>query len=127
MELLIHVEGATEADREHGVAAAQRVFANGRASAPDCAWAVFNRDRYAEQGFVGRAPSKEQARWASLWEEAEQAGIKACCSRMPAAPEGSYLELRFGETRKPANPTDRGHHGGRLVLPPTRGLGKSEQ
>jgi hypothetical protein len=99
MELLIQVEGATEEDRERGVAAAQRVFEAGRVTAQDCAWAAFDRDRCHDQGGNGGLdPSQEHLRRASLWHEAERVGIEACCSRMAHRPETRYLELRFGST-----------------------------
>ncbi len=90
MEILIHAEGATETDLKRGVAAAQRVFESGGATAVDCAIAASQRVR------VGALNNK----LASLWDEAEKAAISASCERLTTIPPGACLELRLGDSTK---------------------------
>ena len=97
MELLIHVEGASEADRQRGIAAARRVFEACGAHASDCAWAAFERNKHRKAGAVSQVLGKHQLRQADIWDRAERAGIEACCASMNAEPRASCLELRFGD------------------------------
>ena len=114
MELLIHVEGGTEPDRQRGIAAARRVFEAGGAHASDCACAAFERNKHRRAGAVVVGLSQHQLRQADLWDRAELAGIEACCIGMDALPRAARLDLRFGDiegvdsgcgaTRRPGEP-----------------------
>jgi hypothetical protein len=99
MTLLIHVDGASDRDRLTGAAAAWAVFDQAGVTASSCAWAVFQRDQAAArdrptgQGPGEQLPSVETLRRAAIWDLAQDAGVRACCTAMTGVPDGSYMEL----------------------------------
>lgn len=101
MQLLIHAKGATDHDLQRGSAAAQRVFERAGVSAIDCALASSQAKAGSLTGSIPSEKADELRRLAGLWNEAERAGIEACCRQMMSTPHDSCLELRFGDSTRP--------------------------
>lgn len=88
MQLLIQADGTSEIDRQRGVAAAQRVFERGGATASECALAA---SQLADS-------NPAAVRLAKLWKDAERTGLAVSCKRLSTTPPGACLELRFGDS-----------------------------
>lgn len=101
MQLLIHAKGATDDDLQRGAAAARRVFERAGVSAIDCALASSQAKAGSLTGSMPSEKADELRRLAGLWNEAERAGIEACCCQVMSTPHNSCLELRFGDSTKP--------------------------
>ncbi len=97
MALLIHVDGASDGDRLRGVCAAWAVFDQAGVAASSCAWAKFLHDRANTLGPDAGRLSELVVRCSAVWNEAEQAGLKACCKFLPEVPVGSSMELPMAD------------------------------
>lgn len=104
MTITIHVEGAWPEDIVRGLLAAQAVFDRAGVTPDQAATARFVVEGWDIKGFPDPAPDAELA-ICNIWDEADQAAVKACCSGWPAGkiPGSAELELvlepqRFGLT-----------------------------
>ena len=76
--------GASEADRQRGIDAAEAVFSAANLTAEHCARqieALAEGDDYGEKGVAA-------------WKWAEAAAIEACCAGWVRIPASAYLELQ---------------------------------
>lgn len=95
-QLVLHVDGASDADLARGLAAAHAVFTAAGITPAKGARGLFNRERWDVQGFPEDAePSPEDLDAASAWDDADRAAAQACCAGWPAAPESAGLELAW--------------------------------
>lgn len=79
MTITIHVEGARPEDIVRGLLAAQDVFDRAGVTPDQAAAARFVVEGWDIRGFPDPAPEVELA-ICGLWDEADQAAVKACCA-----------------------------------------------
>ena len=97
-KLLLNIPGATQAEIERGLAAAQAVLNQGGVTPYEAAAGYFARDGWDVSGFSEDAvPTDAQLRAAGLWEDADVAAVEACCAEWPQKPEHAGLELQISE------------------------------
>ncbi|MGB3389925.1 MAG: hypothetical protein WBA88_18295 [Pseudaminobacter sp.] len=94
MTITIHVEGARPEDIVRGLLAAQDVFDRAGVTPDQAATARFVVDGWDIRGFPEPAPEVELG-ICGVWDEADQAAVKACCAGWPAdkIPGSAELEL----------------------------------
>ncbi len=85
--LLLDVTGATAEELERGLAAALAVFDRAGATPYEAAVARFKRDGEIEE------LTDREAQIADLWDIADEAAIRACCSGWAAIPSNSQIML----------------------------------
>jgi hypothetical protein len=129
----IHIEGATDAEIQRGLAAALAVFAAGGTTAVEAALAAHLRESLHEGGYYDeqgnfRDPYEGEPLWenevrlkemterehkiAPLWEQADAAAVEACCAGWPEekTPYSADLSLIHEEVWGPkggeAKPVD---------------------
>jgi hypothetical protein len=89
MKLLIHIDGATELEVSRGIAAAQKIFDEGGATAYEAAAARLKRD--GEQDDL----TEREGQIAHLWEDADYGAAQACCAGWAQIPPSACLELKW--------------------------------
>lgn len=94
MTITIHIDGARPEEIIRGLVAAQEVFDRAGVSAEDAATARFVVEGWDVRGFVGKVPEAELEIY-HLWDEADDAAVKACCAGWPLerVPRSASLEL----------------------------------
>lgn len=94
MTITIHVAGAQPEDIVRGLLAAQAVFDRAGVTPDQAATARFVVEGWDIRGFAGKVPEEELA-ICTLWDEADQAAVQACCAGWPAdkVPGSADLEL----------------------------------
>lgn len=103
--LILGVPEATQEDLDLGAAAALAVFDGAGVSADDCAGALFKRGRIDNLGFVNPEDTddpryvmtKEELRWAELWDLAEIAGLRAVANGVPGVAARGWLKLEYDD------------------------------
>ena len=95
MQLRITVEGATKEEVRRGLNAALAVFDKANMHPLTAAEGRFALEGWDIQGFPEDGFSDEESAAASVWMEAEQAAIDACCANWPGDRErpSEVLEL----------------------------------
>ncbi|MER8562431.1 hypothetical protein [Mesorhizobium sp. M0578] len=104
MTITIRVEGAQPEEIVRGLLAAQDVFDKAGVTPDQAAMARFVVEGWDIRGFTGKVPEEELA-ICTVWDEADQAAVRACCAGWAAdkVPNSADLELvrepqRFGFT-----------------------------
>lgn len=94
MDIRISVEGAKPQEIARGIAAAMAVFERHSITPERAADARFNVEGWDIQGFTGDI-SAEDLEICSVWDDADQAALKACCAdwRKRRMPTSANLEL----------------------------------
>jgi hypothetical protein len=94
MTITIRVEGAQPEEIVRGMLAAQEVFDKAGVTPDQAAMARFVVEGWDIRGFTGKVPQDELA-ICTIWDEADQAAVQACCAGWPAdkAPSSADLEL----------------------------------
>jgi hypothetical protein len=94
MTITIHVAGAQPEDIVRDLLAAQAVFDRAGVTPDQAATARFVVEGWDIRGFAGKVPEEELA-ICTLWDEADQAAVQACCAGWPAdkVPGSADLEL----------------------------------
>jgi hypothetical protein len=94
MTITIHVAGAQPEDIVRGLLAAQAVFDRAGVTPDQAATARFVVEGWDIRGFAGKVPEEELA-ICTLWDDADQAAVQACCAGWPAdkVPGLADLEL----------------------------------
>lgn len=98
MTITIRVEGAQPAEIVRGLLAAQDVFDKAGVTPDQVATARFVVEGWDIRGFAGKVPEEELA-ICTVWDEADQAAVQACCAgwAVDKIPSSADLEL----VRKP--------------------------
>jgi hypothetical protein len=86
-KLVLDVKGATADEIERGLAAAFAVFDRAGATPIEAAVARFKRDGETEE------LTEREAEIAGLWDIADEAAIRACCSGWPEVPSDAQIKL----------------------------------
>ena len=94
MTITISIEGAQPEEIVRGLLAAQEVFDKAGVTPDRAATARFVVEAWDISGFAGKVPEADLA-ICTVWDEADQAAIKACCAGWAAdkVPELADLEL----------------------------------
>lgn len=94
MTITIRVEGAQPEEIMRGLIAAQEVFDKARVTPDQAATARFVVEGWDIRGFTGKVPEEELA-ICTVWDEADQAAVQACCANWAAEkiPDSANLEL----------------------------------
>lgn len=94
MTITIRVEGAQPEEIVRGLLAAQDVFDKAGVTPDQAAMARFVVEGWDIRGFTGRVPEEELA-ICTVWDEADQAAVQACCAGWAAdkIPDSAELEL----------------------------------
>ncbi|RWI08815.1 MULTISPECIES: hypothetical protein [Mesorhizobium] len=94
MTITIRVEGAQPEEIVRGLLAAQEVFDKAGVTPDQAAMARFVVEGWDIRGFTGKVPEEELA-ICTVWDEADQAAVQACCSGWDAdkVPSSGDLEL----------------------------------
>jgi hypothetical protein len=94
MIITIRVEGAQPEEIVRGLLAAQEVFDKAGVTPDQAAMARFVVEGWDIRGFTGKAPEDELA-ICTVWDEADQAAVQACCAGWDAdkIPSSADLEL----------------------------------
>ena len=94
MTITIRVEGAQPEEIVRGLLAAQEVFDKAGVTPNQAAMARFVVEGWDIRGFTGKVPEDELA-ICTVWDEADQAAVQACCAGWPAdkVPGSADLEL----------------------------------
>jgi hypothetical protein len=94
MTITIRVEGAQPEEIVRGLLAAQEVFDKAGVTPDQAAMARFVVEGWDIRGFTGKVPEEELA-ICTVWDEADQAAVQACCSGWDAdkVPDSADLEL----------------------------------
>jgi hypothetical protein len=94
MTITIRVEGAQPEEIVRGLLAAQEVFDKAGVTPDHAAMARFVVEGWDIRGFTGKVPEEELA-ICTVWDEADQAAVQACCAGWDAdkVPESADLEL----------------------------------
>lgn len=94
MTITIHIEGAKLEEIIRGLVAAQEVLDRAGVSAEEAATARFVVEGWDVRGFAGKVPEAE-LEICHLWDEADDAAVRACCSGWPPEriPGSAHLEL----------------------------------
>ncbi|WP_143748397.1 hypothetical protein [Mesorhizobium carmichaelinearum] len=94
MTITIRVEGAQPEGIIRGLLAAQDVFDKAGVTPDEAATARFVVEGWDIRGFVGKVPEAELA-ICTVWDEADQAAVRACCTGWAAdkVPNSAELEL----------------------------------
>jgi hypothetical protein len=86
-KLLLDVKGATADEIERGLAAAFAVFDRAGATPVEAALARFKRDGETEE------LTDREAEIADLWEIADEAAIRACCTGWAEIPSDAQIMM----------------------------------
>lgn len=94
MTITIRVEGAQPEEIVRGLLAAQEVFDKAGVTPDQAATARFVVEGWDIRGFAGKVPEEELA-ICTVWDEADQAAVQACCAGWAAdkVPSSADLEL----------------------------------
>jgi len=94
MTITIRVEGAQPEEIMRGLLAAQDVFDKAGVTPDQAAMARFVVEGWDIRGFTGKVPEDELA-ICTVWDEADQAAVQACCAGWDAdkIPSSADLEL----------------------------------
>jgi hypothetical protein len=94
MTITIRVEGAQPEEIVRGLLAAQDVFDKAGVTPDQAATARFVVEGWDIRGFTGKVPEEELA-ICTVWDEADQAAVRACCASWNAdkVPSSADLEL----------------------------------
>lgn len=100
MTIAIRVEGAQPEEIVRGLLAAKNVFDKAGVTPDQAATARFVVEGWDIRGFTGKVPEEELA-ICTVWDEADQAAVQACCSGWDAdkIPSSADLEL-VGEPQR---------------------------
>ncbi|TPL79722.1 hypothetical protein FJ941_19365 [Mesorhizobium sp. B2-3-13] len=97
MKLRLEIKGASPAEQQRGISAADAVFVATGISAERPADGMFALEGWYDASFPERSePTADEDRAASFWMDANKAAIAACCADRPAdaVPE-NYLFLEL--------------------------------
>ena len=94
MTITISIEGAQPEEIMRGLIAAQEVFTKAGVTPDQAATARFVVEGWDIRGFTGKVPEAELA-ICTVWDEADQAAVQACCTGWAAdkVPDSAELEL----------------------------------
>lgn len=94
MTITIRVEGAQPEEIVRGLLAAHDVFDKARVTPDQAAMARFVVEGWDIRGFTGKVPEEELA-ICTVWDEADQAAVQACCAGWATdkVPSSAELEL----------------------------------
>lgn len=96
MALRLNIPGATEAEMQRGIEAAEKVFAIAGISAEQAADGMFALEGWDDASFPDDGePTEDEDNAAAVWMEANKAAIKACCADWPADQVPPYLLLEL--------------------------------
>lgn len=96
MALRLDIPGASGAEIQRGIEAAEKVFAIAGVSAEQAADGMFALEGWDDASFPDDGkPTEDENDAAAVWMEANQAAINACCADWPADQIPPYLMLEF--------------------------------
>jgi hypothetical protein len=104
MKLRLEIMGASPAESQRGIAAADAVFAAAGISAEQATDGMFALEGWDDASFqADMEPDEDEDLAASVWMEANKAAIQACCADWPVdAVDG---QLQFNRVGRDVNST----------------------
>jgi len=108
--LVFNVEGGSLQQLSRGMSAALAVFELAGCTPDAAASARFAIESWDENGFdAALLPTDEQWRVVGIWDEANDAAVKACCDGWAAIPEDAGISLAFDDESPVMPPSPHGH------------------
>jgi hypothetical protein len=96
MKLRLEIEGASPEEKQRGIEAAEKVFAAAGISAEQAADGMFALEGWDDASFPGDGePTEDENNAATVWMDANNAAIDACCADWPADDVPPYLILEL--------------------------------